>query len=87
MINIYKELIKKYIQKLNINDIKLYCINNNIQVTNEEISIIYCFIKENYNDLLNGKDEVFYKLKKIIRNDLYNNIINIYKENKNKILN
>ena len=83
---IYKELIKKYIPKLTIDDIKRYAQKNNIYITNSEAIIIYNFIKENYLEVLNGHDEKIFALKSILRKDLYDTIIKLYIENKTKYL-
>lgn len=83
---IYKELIKKYIPKLTTDDIKNYAKSKNISLTDSETSIIYNFIKTNYMEILNGNEEKLLSLKKTLREDLYNTIINLYKENKNKYL-
>ena len=40
------------------NDISNYCLKNNIPLTNEELDIIYYYIKNRYNDFLNGKNIV-----------------------------
>lgn len=83
---IYKELIKKYIPKLTTDDIKNYAKSKNISLTDSETLIIYNFIKTNYMEILNGNEEKLLSLKKTLREDLYNIIINLYKENKNKYL-
>lgn len=83
---IYKELIKKYIPKLTTDDIKNYAKSKNISLTDSETLIIYNFIKTNYMEILNGNEEKLLSLKKTLREDLYNTIINLYKENKNKYL-
>ena len=86
MIIIYKEIIKKYINYLTPNDIKMYAQKNNIEVNNQEVQIIYNYIKKYYLEILNNNESCFLKLKKEIRPDLYNIIMKLYQENKQKYL-
>ena len=83
MIIIYKELIKKYINLLEPIHIKNYAKNKNINITDNEINIIYNFIKTNYIELLDN-ELTLNKLKPLIREDLYKEILKEYKENKVK---
>lgn len=80
----YKKLIINYINnKLTVNDIDNFSINNNIQLKDNENKIIYNFIKNNYNELLNKNDEVFKKLK--VSDSTFKSCIQIYNKYKNKI--
>lgn len=83
MIIIYTTLIKKYINYLEPIHIKNYANNKNIIINDEEINIIYNFIKTNYIELLENELTLL-KLKPLIREELYNEIIKEYKENKAK---
>ena len=86
MIYIYKELVKKYISKLSINDLEKFARVNNISYTQEELTIIYNFILNNYNDLLNENIRVFEKIKNKINPTLYKQLLNLYIEYKQKYL-
>lgn len=83
MIIIYKELVKKYIKYLEPIHIKNYAENKNIYISNEEINIIHNFIKTYYNELLE-EESILIELKPLIREDLYNEVLKEYKENKVK---
>ena len=83
MIIIYKDLIKKYINLLEPIHIKNYANNKNIFITNEEVNIIHNFIKCYYDELLES-DSILIELKPLIREDLYNEVVKEYKENKVK---
>ena len=85
MIFIYKDLIKKYISYLTPNHIKKYALSKNIYLTNEEINIIYNFIINNYNDLLEDNNAI-YKLKPYLNDKLFEQVLKEYIENKTKYL-
>ena len=82
----YKELAKKYIKNLTPQDIKNYASSINIEVNNQEVNIIFNFLLNNYESLLDKKDYVLKQLQPKLRPDLYNKVISLYEENKNKYL-
>lgn len=82
----YKELALKYIKNLTPSDINKYAKSKNVDLSIDEVNIIFNFILNYYEDILNKNISVFDKLKPKISNDLYNKIILIYNENKNKYL-
>lgn len=85
MINIIKKIIENYINTtLNPSIIKDYASNNNFNISSSESIILYNFIKENYKSILNGNSEVLFKLKLLIREDLYEEVIKLYNYYKNK---
>ncbi len=84
MIFIYKELVKKYINRLSINDLEKFARANNISYSQNELNIIYNFILNNYNDLLNENIRVFEKIKDKISPTLYKRLLNLYIEYKQK---
>ena len=86
MINIYKQLIKNYINILTINDIKSYTLSKNTTLSDKEAKIIYDFIKTNYNNLLDKDDTSIKQLQNKLNPNLYNKILNLYNENKTKYL-
>ena len=50
-------IIKKYIDRLTKQDIINYIDKQNIELSPNEIDIIYYYIKNKYNDFLNGNDQ------------------------------
>ena len=86
MIYIYKELIKKNINKLTSDNIKGFLDKNNLSYNDDEIIILYNFIKYNYNDLLDENIKVFEDIKNKINPNLYKNLLNLYIEYKQKYL-
>ena len=83
---IYKQLVKKYINQLTINDIKKYALSKNEHITDQEASIIYNHIKNHYIELLEGNTSSFSILKQNLRKDLFDKIILLYNEAKTKYL-
>ena len=83
---IYKSLVKSYINKLSIDDLKTFANKNNIEYTSDELILIFNFIKYNYNDLLDGNIKVFSDIKNKINPNLYKKLLDLYIEYKNKYL-
>ena len=83
---IYKELVKKYINLLTINDIKKYAKSKNETLTNQEATIIYNYIKKYYNELLEGDTNSFTILKQNLRKELFNKIALLYNEYASKYI-
>ena len=80
-----EKLIKNYINKLQLNDIKEFTINNNIYLNNDEIIIIYDVLKNNYKDLLNGNyNNSFRILKKNLIEKNYEQIKKLFFKYKEK---
>ncbi len=82
--NIY--LITEYIKRLKKSDIIYYAENQGITLDNEELDIIYDYIKNNYKTIIYGNpkeilEEIKYKVKPIT----YNKIENLYIKFKDKI--
>lgn len=78
-----KDLLFKYISLLKPIHIKNYAESKNIYIQNDEINIIYNFIMNNYKELIDNED-ILLKLKPLIREDLYKEVLKEYKENKIK---
>ena len=85
MITIYKDLVKKYINNLQLSHIKEYAHKQDIFLTEEESIIIYSFIKEHYLELLEDNSTI-YLLKDNISPTLFTKILSLYQENKAKYL-
>lgn len=81
-----KLIIINYIKKLTKNDISNYCLKNNIPLTNEELDTIYYYIKNRYNDFLNGKEiELLNEIKYKVKSATYNKILELYNTYKDKL--
>ena len=80
MIIIYKELIKKNITKLTKEDIRKYALTKNQILTEKETTILYNYINNYYEELLNKNTTSFSYLKQNLRKDLFDTIIQLYNE-------
>lgn len=80
VIIIYKELIKNYVKKITLEDIKKFALSKNEILTDQETLIIYNYIKKHYLELLNNDTKSFTFLKQNLRSDLFNKIIKLYSE-------
>ena len=84
MINI-NNLIKMYASKLTKDDIITFIKNNNYYVSNQDIDIIYFYLKNYIDDFLDNPDIILNKIKKDVSSDTYNIIISLYNKYKKKI--
>lgn len=82
----YKELIKNWLPKLTPKLIKEYGKKLNISLTDSETIILYQFIMKNYSEILEGNETSFIELKRKLNPNLYQQLLNLYNENKNKYL-
>lgn len=82
----YQRIARNYISKLTTKDLENFAKRKNISYTQDELIIIYQFIKYHYEDLLNENIKVFEELKEKINPILYKQLLNIYIEYKQKYL-
>ena len=74
------ELIKRYMDKLTIDDVNNFAINNNVNLNEQELSFTYQFVKKNWETILANpnslnleryknefSDENFLKIKQLIK--------------------
>lgn len=81
-----KFLIINYIKKITKQDIKRYALINNIELSPDELDIIYYYIKNKYQQFLNGNDlQLLQEIKPKLNNKAYNKIIELYNIYKDKI--
>ncbi len=80
-----KDLIKKYLNRLTIANLRNYARKNDIYVSEPELIIIYNFIMKYQDDLLNKNDQVLEILKDKINNPLYLYLSDLYQKNKDKL--
>ena len=86
----YLSIIKKYIEKITINDIETFSKKNNIYLSKKEISYIYEIINnDKYLELLlnNKEDLVFNNYKDKFTKENINKIKELFHKYKNKFIN
>lgn len=80
-----KMLLLYYASKITKEDILNYSKKENINLTSEEVNIIYNAIKNDTNEILNNFDNYIIKYKNILRNEIYNKILELKEQYKNFI--
>ena len=79
-----KFIIKKYIDKLSIQNINNFALNNNIVLTEKELEYMYNLIKNNWEQILNNDDSILLKLNGNVDNESIKKIEKLYYEYKKK---
>ena len=80
-------ILKSYVNKLSINDIKLFCDKNNLMLDNYELNIIYNYIKKNYINIINDENKTLSDAKELLSNSSYEKIKELYLIYRNKYKN
>lgn len=83
---IIQDFIKNHINDLSINDLRRVADKYELKYSEDELSTIYSFIKDYYQDLLMKNDKVLVLLKEKINKDLYDKLIDLYVNIKDKYL-
>lgn len=82
--NIY--LIEEYVNRLKKSDIRWFSLKQGIILDNEEIEIIYTYVKNNYKTIIYGNPkDILLEIKEKVRPLTYNKIENLYLKFKDKI--
>lgn len=79
-----KFIIKKYIDKLSIQNINNFALNNNIVLTEKELEYMYNLIKSNWEQILSNDDSILLKLNGNVDNESIKKIEKLYYEYKKK---
>ena len=80
-------LIKEYIKKLTVDDVKNFASLKNINISDSEAIILYNYAKKYYLDILNGKDDFIIKeLKEKLSSNTFKEAYKLYLEYKIKYL-
>ena len=77
-------LIKNYVSKMTINDIKNYALKNNINLSENESIFVYNFIKKNYEALYANPNIDLSRFKNNFSEENYQKITKLIKELKIK---
>lgn len=81
-------MIRKYISKMTLDDVKNMALKQGIVLADNEVSNVYKYIKSNYNIFFNGKlsiDQILYDAKELVSSTNYNKFMDLYLKNKDKI--
>ena len=82
--NIY--LISEYVNRMQKHDVNNFALKQGITLDNEELDIIYNYIKNNYKTLIYGNPKVILEeIKYQVKPLTYNKIENLYMQFKDKI--
>ncbi len=79
--------IKKYIDKLTIQDINNFANNNGIILNEKQLNYIFNLIKNDWKQILNNDDYVLIKLRQEFDSSTYKQIEKLYYEYKAKYRN
>ena len=82
----YNDLIKKYVDKLTLDQIKEYAEKKQIDLTEKDSIIIYNYIKKNYTSLISGNINTLLPLKDKVNSNTYDALVSLYKEACSKYL-
>lgn len=80
-----KLIIYKYIDRIRKIDIMNYGIKEGIKLNDEEINLIYFYIKNRYMDFFNNPDDIFREIEGNVRDNVYSKIIELYNKYKRYI--
>lgn len=80
-----KLIIYKYIDRIRKIDIMNYGIKEGIELNDEEINLIYFYIKNRYMDFFNNPDDIFKEIEGNVRDNVYSKIIELYNKYKRYI--
>ena len=80
-----KLIIYKYIDRIRKIDIMNYGIKEGIELNDEEINLIYFYIKNRYMDFFNNTDDIYREIEGNIRDNVYSKIIELYNKYKRYI--
>ena len=82
----YQNLIRNYVSKLTHNDIYNFALKQNIKLENDEINIIYNYIKNDWETIVFGNPtKLFDEFKSKVNNNTYNKAMELFQKYKNKI--
>lgn len=80
-------IIKKYLDLITEQDINRFALKNNINLSKQELEILYYNIKNNFNEILKNTDDVFSKIKNKLSNENSIKIHTLLEEYKKKYKN
>jgi len=80
-------LIKEYIKKLEVDDIKKFALKNNINISDTDAIILYTYAKKYYQEFINGNPtKIINELKEKLEPSTFKMAYKLYLEYKIKYL-
>ena len=79
-------LIIEYVKKLTIDDIKNFAKLKNINISDSDSIILYTYIKNHYQELLNNDSKIIKEIKDQLNPDTFKEAYKLYLEYKIKYL-
>ena len=79
-------LIIEYVKKLTIDDVKNFAKLKNINISDSDAIILYTYIKNHYQELLNNDSKIIKEIKDQINPDTFKEVYKLYLEYKIKYL-
>lgn len=73
-----KSIIINYIENIKKEDIFNYGMKQGIKLDNNEINIIYDYINNRYDDIINNTDSVLLDVKDKLNINTYNKLLELY---------
>ena len=73
-----KNIIYEYIKRIKKEDIYNYGIKENIILTDNEIDIIYDYINNRYNDIIDNPNNILLEIKDRLNIKTYNKLLELY---------
>jgi len=73
-----KDMLYNYIKKIKKDDIFNYGIKQNIELSNLGIDIIYDYINNRYDDIINDTDNILLEVKDKLNINTYNKLLELY---------
>ena len=77
-----KTVILNYISKINKIDIINYAQKQGIIINDNDVDIIYYYIKNKYNDFLNNPQDILNEIQDNISNNIYLKLLELYEKYK-----
>ena len=71
-------LIYEYINRLRKEDILNYCNRKNIFISNNELDIIYSYIKNDYKRFFNNPEDIIKEIKNKLSSNTFNELMKLY---------
>lgn len=80
----YKNLLRQWILNVQEEDFNRYLKINNLWKSEQEAKILYQFLKQDWENIYDGKEETFLRLKSQISTDTYQRLYTLYEQAKKK---